>query len=132
MHIEKRNLINFAAYLVYSGIFLSTASAAFSPSVQAGELKKLVMGAPDKIPPFYMENGQGIGPDTFRAALEPFGYTIVFKSMNNKRIADSIKNKKIDIAPFAVADTEGAYNSVEYIEFLNVAVTKKSRNLEIK
>jgi polar amino acid transport system substrate-binding protein len=102
----------------------------FSPHTAFSE-QTLILAAPAEIPPYYTVNDEGIIPDIMRAALGPKGYKIKVKAMGNIRIAKSLSAGSVDIAPFAVQAIPNTFNSVNYLTFLNVAVTKKTRNLKI-
>jgi polar amino acid transport system substrate-binding protein len=106
-------------------LIVAVASASFAAE------RILILAAPADIPPYYTEDGGGIIPDIMRAALGPSGYTIKVRPMGNMRMAVSIRKGKIDIAPYAVIDIPNMFNSVRYLSFLNVAVTKKSKNIRI-
>lgn len=121
-------VFSFKSALIVSCLSIVLAIIAL-PAKAAGIILKL--GVPADIPPYYTNDGNGIIPDIMRAALGPQGYEISLKPMGNIRIAMSLKNKIIDIAPFAVIDVPDAYKSVKYLTFLNVAITKKNKNIKI-
>lgn len=116
----------------FLSILLLMFSMSFSLQTAFATERTLTLAVPANIPPFYTDDGKGIIPDIMREALTPYGYKIVNKPMGNIRISKSLQNGEIDIAPYTVTEVQNVYKSQKYLTFLNVAVTKKSKNITIK
>jgi len=91
----------------------------------------LTLAAPAQIPPYYTRDGGGLIPDIMEGVFGPKGYQIKVLAMGNTRMSKSLQRGRIDIAPFLVNPIPNVFHSVDYLTFLNVAVTKKRRQLKI-
>jgi polar amino acid transport system substrate-binding protein len=98
----------------------------------SAEERTLILAVPAEIPPYYTPDGNGILPDIMRQALAPYNYKIATKPMGNMRMTRSLQNGDIDIAPYTIGEVANAYESVKYLTFFNVVVTKRSRNIHIR
>lgn len=105
------------------GIFLSTNSFA----------KEVVIGFGKNKSPFAIqETGQGLEIDIFREALAFSGHTLAVVHIENKGLLPALISKRVDGVATA-RDSERRFCEVnKFIEFDNVAISLKSRNLKIE
>ena len=109
-------------------------AAALTPALQAAEVKAAF--ATDK-PPFSFKDASGanvgIEVDVIRTALDRMGNTTKAQIVPNVRLPAAIKAGEVDIAAAVQGkDGDGAFFSDTFVEYVNVAISKKSKNIDVK
>ena len=105
----------------------------FSLTVSAmSSAKDVVIGFGKNKAPFVIEEaGQGLEIDIFRAALAFSGHSLSVVHVDNKGLLQALISKRVDGIATA-RDSQKRFCEVdEFIEFKNVAISLKSRNVKV-
>lgn len=101
-------------------------------SAYATEIR--VAFASDRPPYCFKDNGvdSGIEVDLIRAALRPFGHTVLPVIVPKTRLAITLKAGQADMsATIQGADGDGLFFSDVYLNFHNYAISKKRKGIQI-
>ena len=128
-------------FLALSALFYPFAQAAGTKVAAsmtkdlAPEVSKVVVGVHESYPWSYTEPGNliaGMEREIVEAAFRTQGVEVQFKIFSYSRLIIEFQNKRLDFAsPIAFA-LPGAFYTEQYLPFMDVAVTLKSKNLLVE
>lgn len=103
---------------------------------QVGVAAELRVVFETKRPPFvFVQNGEviGIEVDVIRAALQRSGHSLkVLSEVSNSRLLSMLERKQVELsASVQGKDGDGIYYSDPYVEYVNYAISKKSKNITL-
>lgn len=94
--------------------------------------QQLLIATSSSIPPFVIAEDRGIVIDIMREALAPAGYTPSFLFAPNRRVSHELEQGSVDgVYNLPFGSIDGVHYSAPVIEYLNVAVTLASADIQL-
>ena len=120
--------------LIAGGCLAATAFAAPAGKESSSATKKIVVGVHESYPWSYSTRGnpiKGQEKEIIEEAFKTQNINVEFQIMSYSRLVFEFQNKRLDFASPIAFDIPGAFYTDKYLPFRDVAVTLKSKNIQV-